>query len=171
MPSRRRPRRGPALHSATLRPEESSTSSTEGSEAAGLWQAVAVTAVVSSATANVGAARADTGDWKPRRHHRHMGERYTANWAAAVVQVGALTAWHALASACLLINDASEWMCARTQHGPSNRSQCFAQGEEQDREMIKQLQKQLQQEKKRATVRCMRVAVRLCCSEHGPLCL
>ena len=30
---------------------------------------------------------ADAGSWVPRRHHRHIGERFTDTWADSIVEV------------------------------------------------------------------------------------
>lgn len=34
-------------------------------------------------------ARAEEREWKPRRHYRKMGERYTDKWAYELAEVGA----------------------------------------------------------------------------------
>jgi hypothetical protein len=50
-----------------------------------LRTAVIATAVCCAFVRNVGAARAD--GWVPRRHHRHIGERFTDTWADSIVEV------------------------------------------------------------------------------------
>lgn len=50
-----------------------------------LRTAVVATAVCCAFVSNVGAARADS--WIPRRHHRHIGERFTDTWADSIVEV------------------------------------------------------------------------------------
>jgi hypothetical protein len=50
-----------------------------------LRTAVVATAVCCAFVSNVGAARAD--GWVPRRHHRHIGERFTDTWADSIVEV------------------------------------------------------------------------------------
>ena len=57
----------------------------------GLARAVTAAAVALAALGSgAGAARAaaPSAEWKPRRHHRHIGERFTDTWADAVVEVG-----------------------------------------------------------------------------------
>lgn len=49
---------------------------------------VLATAVCCAFASNVGAARAENGNWIPRRHHRHIGERFTDTWADSIVEVG-----------------------------------------------------------------------------------
>jgi hypothetical protein len=52
-----------------------------------LRKAVLATAVCCAFASNVGAARADSQNWVPRRHHRHIGERFTDTWADSIVEV------------------------------------------------------------------------------------
>lgn len=70
----------------------SSSSSFDGLARAATAAAVAICATaLSSAGAAARAASlpsaADAAEWKPRRHHRHIGERFTDAWADAVVEV------------------------------------------------------------------------------------
>lgn len=58
------------------------------SEARGLASAVSVALVTYAFVGGAGAARADDG-WMPRRHHRHMDERFSSTWAGEIVEVGA----------------------------------------------------------------------------------
>jgi hypothetical protein len=51
-----------------------------------LIRAVAASLVALSFAAKVNAAEAEVA-WKPRRHHRHIGERFTDTWADAIVEV------------------------------------------------------------------------------------
>jgi hypothetical protein len=51
-----------------------------------LRAAVVATAVCCAFVSNVGAARA-SDNWIPRRHHRHIGERFTDTWADSIVEV------------------------------------------------------------------------------------
>jgi hypothetical protein len=53
-----------------------------------LRKAVLATAICCAFASNVGAARADSQNWVPRRHHRHIGERFTDTWADSIVEVG-----------------------------------------------------------------------------------
>jgi hypothetical protein len=52
-----------------------------------LRKAVLATAICCAFASNVGAARADSQNWVPRRHHRHIGERFTDTWADSIVEV------------------------------------------------------------------------------------
>eukprot|EP00882_Tetradesmus_deserticola_P011380 GHRQ01012040.1.p1 GENE.GHRQ01012040.1~~GHRQ01012040.1.p1 ORF type:complete len:479 (+),score=200.79 GHRQ01012040.1:87-1523(+) len=52
-----------------------------------LRKAVLATAVCCAFASNVGAARADSQNWVPRRHHRHIGERFTDTWADSIVEI------------------------------------------------------------------------------------
>jgi hypothetical protein len=84
---------------------------------------VLATAVCCAFVSHVGAARAESTNWVPRRHHRHIGERFTDTWADSIVEVclqGAHTAlrqpsafsgWrqvadaaHTLLTACLVVH-------------------------------------------------------------------
>ncbi|KAI8469449.1 MAG: hypothetical protein J3K34DRAFT_279684 [Monoraphidium minutum] len=69
---------------------------------------IAAAAAVALTGCTAGAARADSG-WRPRRHHRHIGERYADDWADVIVE-----------------------------------------GQENDRQTIRDLQRQLAQERRRA---------------------
>lgn len=52
------------------------------------FRSVVVAAAVCCAfVSNVGAARAESLHWIPRRHHRHIGERFTDTWADTIVEV------------------------------------------------------------------------------------
>lgn len=51
--------------------------------------AVVATAVCCAFVSNVGAARA-ADSWIPRRHHRHIGERFTDTWADSIVEASGL---------------------------------------------------------------------------------
>jgi len=51
-----------------------------------LRTAVIATAVCCAFVSNVAAARA-SDSWVPRRHHRHIGERFTDTWADSIVEV------------------------------------------------------------------------------------
>lgn len=52
-----------------------------------LRTAVLATAVCVAFVSNVSEARA-SDNWIPRRHHRHIGERFTDTWADSIVEVG-----------------------------------------------------------------------------------
>lgn len=52
-----------------------------------LHTAVIATAVCCAFVSNVGLARAASENWMPRRHHRHIGERFTDTWADSIVEV------------------------------------------------------------------------------------
>lgn len=56
-----------------------------------LRKAVLATAVCCVFASNVGAARADSQNWVPRRHHRHIGERFTDTWADSIVEIEQVT--------------------------------------------------------------------------------
>lgn len=51
-----------------------------------LRTAVVAAAVCIAFVSNVSAARA-SDNWIPRRHHRHIGERFTDTWADSIVEV------------------------------------------------------------------------------------
>lgn len=51
-----------------------------------LRTAVVAAAVCVAFVSNVSAARA-SDNWIPRRHHRHIGERFTDTWADSIVEV------------------------------------------------------------------------------------
>ena len=59
-----------------------------------LGKALTAAAAVVVLTGGVGAARADDSAWKPRRHHRHIGERFTDTWADAIAEVRCRTGLH-----------------------------------------------------------------------------
>eukprot|EP00882_Tetradesmus_deserticola_P033193 GHRQ01037893.1.p1 GENE.GHRQ01037893.1~~GHRQ01037893.1.p1 ORF type:complete len:232 (+),score=48.71 GHRQ01037893.1:87-782(+) len=68
-----------------------------------LRKAVLATAVCCAFASNVGAARADSQNWVPRRHHRHIGERFTDTWADSIVEVCVrVVTWHQLLAARML---------------------------------------------------------------------
>lgn len=54
-------------------------------------RAVAASLVALSFAAKVNASEGEAS-WKPRRHHRHIGERFTDTWADAIVEVSKVTA-------------------------------------------------------------------------------
>lgn len=56
-----------------------------------LRTAVVAAAVCVAFASNVSAARA-SDNWIPRRHHRHIGERFTDTWADSIVEVEHATA-------------------------------------------------------------------------------
>eukprot|EP00878_Enallax_costatus_P032758 GHUV01036024.1.p1 GENE.GHUV01036024.1~~GHUV01036024.1.p1 ORF type:complete len:219 (+),score=46.72 GHUV01036024.1:134-790(+) len=53
---------------------------------------VLATAVCCAFVSNVGVARAESQNWVPRRHHRHIGERFTDTWADTIVEAEHATA-------------------------------------------------------------------------------
>lgn len=55
-----------------------------------LRAAVVAAAACCVFASNVGAARA-SDSWMPRRHHRHIGERFTDTWADSIVEVCVLS--------------------------------------------------------------------------------
>jgi hypothetical protein len=64
-----------------------------------LRTAVLATAVCVAFVSNVSAARA-SDNWIPRRHHRHIGERFTDTWADSIVEVCGLTGRQAARRSC-----------------------------------------------------------------------
>lgn len=56
-------------------------------ESGQLRNVVIATALCCAFAGNVGAARAESQNWLPRRHHRHIGERFTDTWADTIVEV------------------------------------------------------------------------------------
>lgn len=75
-----------------------------------LRTAVIATAVCCAFVSNVAAARA-SDSWVPRRHHRHIGERFTDTWADSIVEVrnGRSHERMISASLCLLKKDRQQW--------------------------------------------------------------
>eukprot|EP00878_Enallax_costatus_P010248 GHUV01010698.1.p1 GENE.GHUV01010698.1~~GHUV01010698.1.p1 ORF type:complete len:261 (+),score=73.57 GHUV01010698.1:134-916(+) len=61
-------------------------------EATQIRNIVLATAVCCAFVSNVGAARAESQNWIPRRHHRHIGERFTDTWADTIVEAEHATA-------------------------------------------------------------------------------
>jgi hypothetical protein len=62
-----------------------------------LAKALTAAAVAVSLMGRAGAAHADAA-WKPRRHHRHIGERFTDTWADAIVEVRIAASWGHIAA-------------------------------------------------------------------------
>ena len=74
--------------SASRADQTSTNSSTEnGVDYKRVATAAAVTAVTFTLVSGVRPASAKELIWKPRRHHRHIGERFGDSWAAEVVMV------------------------------------------------------------------------------------
>lgn len=92
LPSRRQTLVAPSqcklrvLALAAQQRHDTSTQPAPRDATASLYTAATAVAVICSFAANVQAARAQ-GTWKPRRHHRHIGERFTDTWADAIVEV------------------------------------------------------------------------------------
>lgn len=53
----------------------------------GAAKLITAAAIVCHFAVNTSAARAEDRPWKPRRHHRRLGERYTDAWAEELVEV------------------------------------------------------------------------------------
>ncbi len=83
-------RRSVGRHAVELRAASqgvgNGSSSQEQCDVAGLTKAAAM-AIVLTTIAQAGEARAEGEPWRPRRHHRHMGERITPTWAEEAVEV------------------------------------------------------------------------------------
>ncbi|GIL60426.1 hypothetical protein Vafri_15018 [Volvox africanus] len=76
---------GRAADSAEPRPE-ASLSQTQISHLGKVSKLLAVTAVTYHLAFSCNAARAEDRPWKPRRHLRRMGERFTDSWAEELVE-------------------------------------------------------------------------------------
>lgn len=142
-------------------------------DAAAMARALAAAAAVSALVGGTpGAARAadDAAAWKPRRHHRHIGQRFSDTWADAVVEVGpAAEGWalrprgpctsgcgaQAAAAQERAVRERTRWG-AHPQATPpptARRRPADLQVQESDRETIRELQRQLAAAQRRADVR------------------
>ncbi|KAF8070922.1 hypothetical protein HT031_001003 [Scenedesmus sp. PABB004] len=72
--------------------QERSQSELPPAQAQQLRGAVIALAATVAFASHAGAARAEAEHWVPRRHHRHIGERFTDTWADSIVEVEHATA-------------------------------------------------------------------------------
>ena len=159
LPARARCRAASGPPRAQGRPDRALAGASDGWDAPGLLRAAAAAAAVLALAecATARAARAaDAGEWKPRRHHRHIGERFTDTWADAVVEVrwgggrrrgggrgrARGSQWRPRAAA------ARPRCVPHPPHPPLSR-----QAQEADREVIRDLTRQLAEQRQRADVR------------------
>lgn len=127
--------------------DECNTQGFSSNEQGQIRNVVIATAMCCVFASNVRAARAESQNWVPRRHHRHIGERFTDTWADTIVEVTCdclISVW-CLPIGCVSGHRYSTTVVSQAEHATAAR--------------VRDLERQVEQERKRADVS-------VCCYRH-----